>query len=62
MKYIQEILGHKNSKTTGIYTHMSTQSKDRIKSPLDTINPKEDGGKWKKLSEKGILAFQLELI
>lgn len=62
MKYIQEILGHKNSKTTGIYTHVSTQSKSRIKSPLDTINLKEDGEKWKKLSEKGILAFQLELI
>ena len=35
LRYIQEILGHKSSKTTEIYTHMSTKSIQNIKSPFD---------------------------
>jgi hypothetical protein len=34
---IQELLGHKSSKTTEIYTHVSNRLLSKIKSPLDTI-------------------------
>ncbi|NVO12303.1 MAG: tyrosine-type recombinase/integrase [Bacteroidales bacterium] len=37
LRYIQEILGHKSSKTTEIYTHVSTQSIQKIKSPFDDL-------------------------
>jgi len=34
-----------SSKTTEIYTHVSTQGKGKIKSPLDSLNLKEGGDK-----------------
>lgn len=37
IRYIQEMLGHASSKTTEIYTHVSTQSIQRIKNPLDDL-------------------------
>jgi integrase/recombinase XerD len=37
LRYIQEILGHSSSKTTEIYTHVSTNSIQRIKSPFDDL-------------------------
>lgn len=37
LKYIQELLGHRSSKTTEIYTHVSKKSLAKIKSPLDHI-------------------------
>lgn len=40
LRYIQEILGHRNSKTTEIYTHVSKKSLARIHSPLDDLNIK----------------------
>ncbi|RZB29362.1 MAG: hypothetical protein AEth_01179 [Candidatus Argoarchaeum ethanivorans] len=37
LRYIQEIIGHKSSKTTEIYTHVSNKNIGKIKSPLDFI-------------------------
>lgn len=37
LRYIQELLGHGNSKTTEIYTRVSQRSLTNIKSPLDPI-------------------------
>ncbi len=38
VRYIQEILGHNNIKTTMIYTHVSSKKLNEIKSPLDDLD------------------------
>lgn len=37
LRYIQELLGHRSSKTTEIYTHVTTQSIQKIRSPFDDL-------------------------
>ena len=37
LRYIQNLLGHSNSKTTEIYTHITTKGFDQIKNPLDKL-------------------------
>jgi integrase/recombinase XerD len=37
LRYIQVLLGHKSSKTTEIYTHVSSQSLQQIRSPFDDL-------------------------
>jgi site-specific recombinase XerD len=40
IRYIQELLGHNNSKTTQIYTHVAKKDFLRIRSPFDQPIPK----------------------
>ncbi len=37
LRYIQELLGHKSSKTTEVYTHVSERNIGQIQSPLDSL-------------------------
>jgi site-specific recombinase XerD len=37
LRYIQKLLGHKSSKTTEIYTHVSKESLKNIKNPFDEL-------------------------
>ncbi|RZN13605.1 MAG: hypothetical protein EF812_07325 [Methanosarcinales archaeon] len=37
LRYIYELLGHKSSKTTKIYTHVSNKGLIQIKSPFDRL-------------------------
>jgi integrase/recombinase XerD len=45
LRYIQELLGHKHSKTTEIYTHVSVKSIGKITNPLDSLKLNEGGAK-----------------
>ncbi|MEX0965843.1 MAG: tyrosine-type recombinase/integrase [Bacteroidia bacterium] len=38
LRYIQSLLGHQSSKSTEIYTHITTKGIDQIKNPLDELD------------------------
>lgn len=40
LRYIQSLLGHESSKTTEVYTHITTKGFDQIKNPLDKLEIK----------------------
>ena len=41
-RFIQTLLGHRSLETTAMYTHVSTRSIQKIKSPLDTLLKNKD--------------------
>ncbi len=38
LRYIQNLMGHESSKTTEIYTHITTKGFDQIQNPLDKLD------------------------
>jgi integrase/recombinase XerD len=40
IRYIQELLGHKSSRTTEIYTHVSRRNLIQVRSPIDDLDVK----------------------
>ena len=46
LRYIQSLLGHSSSKTTEIYTHITTKGFEKIENPLDKLDILIQINKW----------------
>ena len=42
LRFIQKLLGHKSSKTTEIYTHITKEGIGKITSPLDNLDIEDE--------------------
>ena len=40
IRYIQELLGHRSTRTTEIYTHVSRRNLIAVRSPIDDLDVK----------------------
>jgi site-specific recombinase XerD len=38
LRYIQSLLGHNSSETTGIYTHITKKARGKLYGPLDFLD------------------------
>lgn len=52
IRYVQQLLGHKDIKTTMIYSHLSQPNIDRIRSPLDHLMGKQQQSIYQKKDKK----------
>jgi integrase len=48
LRYIQNLLGHNSSKTTEIYTHITTKGMEQLTSPFDRLGIGIEENKAKK--------------
>ena len=46
LRYIQSLLGYSSSKTTEIYTHITTKGFEKIENPLDKLDILIQINKW----------------
>ena len=52
MRYIQELLGHEDVRTTQRYTHVSNRRIGGVRSPVDDLTLKEEGGVYEVIEVK----------
>lgn len=54
IRYIQELLGHKSTRTTEIYTHVSRRNLVAIRSPIEDLDVKEQVVDYLHLEKTGV--------